>query len=179
MKLFSASARLFGLSLVFSVATIAQAAGTVVAAKPIDPQRYLGRWYEIARAPNGVQKDCQSATSDWAPNGAGQYDVVQTCHTGPAPGQAKVWRAVGQVLDQTAARIRIGFFGGFITKDYVVADRGDDYSWCILSTTNPRYVWIMSRRPVLGSAERSNLIARAHQLGFDVSNLVYDQPPPG
>lgn len=179
MKPFWVLARLFALSLVFSSATAARAAGEVVAAKPIDPQRYLGRWYEIARAPNGIQRDCQSATSDWSPKGSGQYDVVQTCRTGPAPDQAKIWRAVGEVLDRTAAKIRLGFFGGFVTKDYVVADRGDDYSWCILSTTSPRYVWIMSRRPMLDGAEKSSLIARAHELGFDVSNLVFDQPPPG
>ena len=73
----------------------------------------------------------------------------------------------------------LGFFGGFIKQDYVVVDRSDDYSWCILSTATPKFIWIMSRRPVLNKAQKSTLVARAHELGFNVTALVYDQQPPG
>ena len=166
------------MALLLACSTAARAADAV-AAKPIDPQRYLGRWYEVARLPNSFQKNCEAATSDWSKNSSGMYDVVQTCRTGSPSGPAKTWRGAGKVLDQTAARIRIGFFGGFIKQDYVVVDRGEDYSWCILATTTPKFVWIMSRRPVLDSAQKSNLVARARQLGLNLSGLVFDQQPPG
>ena len=148
----------------------------VSALKPIDPQRYLGRWYEVARVPNAFQKDCATATSDWSPSASGLYDVVQTCPAGAPKGPAKVWRGAGRVLDQSEARIRIAFFGGFFKQDYVVVDRSDDYSWCILSTAKPKYIWIMSRQPALEPSQRTALAARARQLGLDISRLVYDQP---
>ena len=179
MKVSLAAVRPLALGLFLMAASSAQAANIAVANKPIDPQRYLGRWYEVARVPNSFQKNCEAATSDWSRNTSGQFDVVQTCHTGSPGGPAQIWRGAGKVLDEAAARIRIGFFGGFIKQDYVVVDRSDDYSWCILSTATPKFIWIMSRRPVLNSAQKSVLAERAHQLGFDISGLVYDQQPPG
>jgi apolipoprotein D and lipocalin family protein len=180
MKLFLVSVRAISLGLAMAgIALSAHAADEAVASKPIDPQRYLGRWYEVARVPNSFQKNCEAATSDWSKKPDGQYDVVQTCHADSPSGPPQTWRGAGRVMDQAKAKIRIGFFGGFIKQDYVVVDRGDDYSWCILSTAKPKFVWIMSRRPVLDGNQKSVLVARARQLGLNLSGLVYDKQPPG
>lgn len=141
--------------------------------KPIDPDRYLGRWYEIARVPNTLQNGCEGATSDWTKTGAAQYAVVQTCHIGSPAGPAKVWRGSGRLI--APSKIRIGFFGGFIHQDYWVIDRDDAYTWSIMGTPDPRYVWIMSRRAVLSDAERAALVDRARALGYDTGKLVYDE----
>ena len=181
MVVLSRAARRVGLSIVLTLAGATSAlalAQTAVATKSIDPQRYLGRWYEVARIPNSFQKNCEAATSDWARQGD-DYAVVQTCHTGSPSGPSKTWKGNGKVLDPVAAKIRIGFFGGFIKQDYVVVDRADDYSWCILSTATPKFFWIMSRKPVVSAQQKAQLVARSRQLGFDVGPLVYDQQPPG
>jgi len=182
MVVLSRAARRVGLSIVLTLAGATSAlalAQTAIATKSIDPQRYLGRWYEVARIPNSFQKNCEAATSDWAKQGDGEYAVVQTCHTGSPTGPSKTWKGNGKVLDPVAAKIRIGFFGGFIKQDYVVVDRADDYSWCILSTATPKFFWIMSRRPVISAQQKAQLVARSRQLGFDVTPLVYDQQAPG
>lgn len=143
--------------------------------KPIDPQRYAGRWYEIARLPNKIQSDCATATSDWSRQSDGGFDVVQTCHNGA---EEKSWRGSGRITDAaTNSKFRIGFFHGLIQKDYWIVDRADDYSWCMLSMPNPKYLWIMSRRQVLSEAEKAALVAHARGLGFDVSKLVFDSQP--
>ena len=182
MVVLSRVTRLIGLSVILALGCASSApamAQTAVASKPIDPQRYLGRWFEVARIPNAFQQNCEAATSDWAKQGDGGYAVVQTCRTGSPSGPPVIWRGNGKVLDPVAAKIRIGFFGGFIKQDYVVVDRADDYSWCILSTATPKYFWIMSRRPIMSAQQRATLVARSRQLGFDVAALVYDQQPPG
>jgi apolipoprotein D and lipocalin family protein len=146
--------------------------------KPVDPKRYAGRWYEVARLPNKIQSNCEAATSDWSRESDGDFQVVQTCHIGSATGSPKVWRGSGRIVDDTNnSKIRIGFFGGLVQMDYWVLDRGDDYSWCMLSTPNPRWFWIMSRRPTLSPDEKAALVARARALGFDVSKLVFDSQP--
>jgi apolipoprotein D and lipocalin family protein len=170
----------------FGALTLALAASVAFATAPtspeptksVDPTRYVGRWYEIARFPNKIQADCAAATSDWAPAGAGVFSVVQTCHEGSPSGPQKVWRADGRVLNPGGTKIRLGFFGGLIQRDYWIIDRGDDYSWCIMSMPNPKYVWIMSRRPVLTAGQRSALVQRAHALGYDTANLVFDEQQP-
>ena len=134
-------------------------------AKPADPARYVGRWYEIARAPNSLQTNCQAPTSEWARRSDGQFDVVQTCHVGSPAGSPKVWRGAGRVIDNQGSKVRIGFFGGFVHQDYWIVDHADDYSWCIMGTPNPRYLWLMSRQAVLNGAQKQALVARARALG--------------
>ena len=119
------------------------------------PTRYLGRWYEIARVPNALQDRCEGATSDGTKGGDGQYHVVQTCHIGSPTGPTKIWRGSGRII--APAKIRIGFFGGFVHQDYWIIDRSDDYSWSIMGTPDPRYVWIMSRQPVLSPGQKAAL----------------------
>ncbi|QUD86854.1 lipocalin family protein [Phenylobacterium montanum] len=156
---------------------IAEAAPSATT-KPVDPKRYTGRWYEVARLPNKIQSNCAAATSDWSRDPDGEFEVVQTCHMGAANGQAKVWRGSGKIVDEaTNSRFRIGFFGGLVQMDYAVLDRGDDYSWCMLTASNPKWFWIMSRRPNLSPAEKAALVARAQALGFDTSKLIFDAPP--
>ena len=168
--------RRLGLFAVLFAATAVQAATpTPEPRKGIDPNRYLGRWYEIARVPNKLQDRCEGATSDWTRGSGGEYDVVQTCHIDSPRGPAKVWRGAGRLI--APAKIRIGFFGGLVQKDYWIVDRGDDYSWSIMGMPNARYVWLMSRRAVLSPAQKSALVARARALGYDTNSLVYDQQP--
>ena len=155
------------------------AQASIPAPKPVDPTRYVGRWYEVARLPNKLQTDCIAATSDWSRQPSGVFNVVQTCHIGAPLGPERIWRGAGRIIDAlTGSRFRIGFFGGFVHMDYQVLDRGDDYSWCILTAANPRFLWIMSRHPVLNPEEKAALVARAQALGYNTAGLVFDSHPP-
>jgi len=169
------------LAAVMSLGQIASAAPQQGAApepvKPVDPSRYVGRWYEIARLPNKLEQDCTSGTSDWARQGDGSFALVQTCHVGAANGPAKIWRAAGHILDVGKnSKIRIGFFAGLIHQDYWIIDRADDYSWCLMSTPSSRWLWIMARRPAVSPSLRASLVARARTLGYDTGRLIYDSP---
>ena len=147
--------------------------------KSVDRRLYSGRWYEIARLPNKLQKDCQAPTSDWSKQQDGAYSLVQTCRIGSPSGPSKTWRAAGRIIDAARnAKVRVGFFGGFIHQDYWIVDRGDDNSWCIMSTPTSKYVWIMSRHAVMSSGQKAVLVDRARSLGYDTTRLIYDEQPP-
>ncbi|HZC15953.1 MAG TPA: lipocalin family protein [Caulobacteraceae bacterium] len=147
--------------------------------KTVDPRLFTGRWYEIARLPNMLQKDCQAPTADWSTGQDGGYSLVQTCRVGSPSGPAKSWHAAGRIIDAIRnAKVRVGFFGGFIHQDYWIVDRGDDNSWCIMSTPTSKYLWIMSRSAVMPDEEKAALVARAHSLGYDTTRLIYDAQPP-
>jgi lipocalin len=47
-----------------------------------------------------------------------------------------------------------------------------------MSTPTSKWLWIMARRPVVSSSLRAALVARARNLGYDTTRLVYDQQPP-
>ena len=58
--------RIVILAIALTLAAPARAAGPAPA-KPVGPQFFTGRWFEIARSPNPNQKDCEAPTYEFAP----------------------------------------------------------------------------------------------------------------
>ncbi len=144
-------------------------------AKAVDLDRYLGRWYELARYEQGFQKDCDGVTADYARRSDGKIGVLNACRkpdgrTTQARGKAKV------VDPSSGAKLKVSFFGPFY-GDYWVLDRADDYSWSIVGEPSGRYLWLLTREAVPGPATRDTLIARAKALGYDTSMLRVTKQP--
>ena len=142
----------------------------------IELAQMSGRWYEVARIPNQLQRGCEAGTSDWTRAGEG-FAVVQACHKGKPDGPVAEWKAKARVADPaTNAVFKMSFFGGLVSKEYRVLDHRPDQGWLILSTDDGRYLWLMSQRPTLPAAIRAQALARIKQLGFDVGRLEFPLP---
>ncbi|PLK26949.1 lipocalin family protein [Novosphingobium sp. TH158] len=138
-------------------------------AKSVDLDRYLGRWYEIARYEQGFQKDCDKVTADYARRDDGKISVLNACvkpngKATSATGRAKV------VDTATGAKLKVSFFGPFY-GDYWVLDRAEDYSWSIVGEPSGRYLWLLAREARPGKDKVDALVARAAALGYDTSML--------
>lgn len=144
-------------------------------AKPVELNRYLGRWYEIARYEQGFQKDCDGVTADYSLREDGKIRVVNTCRKP----DGKVDYAVGKakVVDGSAgAKLKVSFFGPFY-GDYWVLDRADDYSWAVVGDGSGRYLWLLSREATPSAEKVEALYARARALGYDTALLRRTQQP--
>ena len=144
-------------------------------AKSVELNRYLGRWYELARYEQGFQKDCEGVTADYALREDGMISVTNRCRKpdgkiSDATGKAKI------VDTATIAKLKVSFFGPFY-GDYWVLDRADDYSWAIVGEPSGRYLWILSREAAPGKAKLDALIARTAALGYDTSMIRVTQQP--
>lgn len=135
----------------------------------------MGRWYEVARTPNVLQRNCQAGASEWTP-AQGGFAVVQSCHKGAPNGPLAQWKARATVADPSSnARFKMVFFGGVVSQDYVVLEHKVEQGWLILATANGKYLWLMSQRPTLAAAVRAQAVQRIRQLGFDPARLEF--PP--
>jgi apolipoprotein D and lipocalin family protein len=145
----------------------------------IELAQMMGRWYEIARLPNQIQKGCQAGASDWTRSGEG-FSVVQTCHKGGPDGPLSQWKAKARVADPaTNAKFKMTFFGGLVSQEYWVLDRRDTDGWLILATHDGRYLWLMSQHPTLPAGVRAQAVNRIKQLGFDPGRLEWPAPAQG
>ncbi len=70
------------------------ASPSVEPAKPVELERYLGRWYEIARYPNRFEKGCEAVTAEYAKRPDGLISVTNTCREGAPDGPVR--RAIGK-----------------------------------------------------------------------------------
>lgn len=140
----------------------------------IEIAQMMGRWYEVARVPNALQNGCLAGASDWTPQAAG-FAVVQSCRKDG--GALKTWKAKATVSDpRTNAKLKMSFFGGVVSQDYVVVEHRPEHGWLVLATANGKYLWLMSQKPVLPAAIKTQALARIRQLGFDVGRLEFPLP---
>lgn len=142
--------------------------------RSVSSDLYSGRWYEIARTPNTMQKDCQGATSDFQGLAGGVFTLVETCHRGSPTGVAKTIKARARIVPASEnTRFRMSLFGGLIHQEYWILDHADDNSWAVMGTPGGNYVWLLSRRPSLPATVRAAALARVGALGYAPSRLIF------
>jgi apolipoprotein D and lipocalin family protein len=143
--------------------------------KSVDLQKYLGRWYEIARYEQSFQKGCEGVTADYSLRADGNIDVLNRCRK--PGGKSSEARGRAKVVDgETKAKLKVSFFGPFY-GDYWVLDHADDYGWSIVGEPSGRYLWILNREATPEEAEVKKLIDRAKGLGYDTSMLLRTKQP--
>lgn len=145
-------------------------------AKAVALDRYLGKWYEVARYDMRFQKGCEGVTAEYSKRPDGLIRVLNTCRQDAVDGPVRTAEGKARVVDTTTnAKLKVSFFGPF-SGDYWVMDRADDYSWAIVGEGSGRYLWLLSRKPPT-DADRAALTARAKALGYDVGMLRQTQQP--
>jgi apolipoprotein D and lipocalin family protein len=142
----------------------------------LDVERYMGRWYELARYPNRFQKKC---TGDvvvfYASRPDGRIDVRNTCVTAKGPIDATgVARRVS--ANGPASVLEVRFAPAFLSflpvwGDYWVLDLAPDYSTAVVGTPDRDYLWILSRTPDVDAPTYARLIEAARTQGYDVSRI--------
>ena len=162
----------------FALAALTLSPASGVAAQTVDMNRFDGRWFEIARSPNDVQKDCRRAQIDFTPQSrANRYGVLVTC-TRRADGVVETLRANARITDPgTNRNFRFSLsgllsFGGLAGQNYRVQAHADDYSWAILSLPNRSDWWIWHRDQSPAAGVRADLVRRAAALGLPTGQVV-------
>ena len=148
-------------------------------AKAVDISQYVGRWYEIARYENDFEKGCEGVTADYTAREDGLIGIINTCRAGAVDGAIKTVDGKAKIVkDSNNAKLKVSFFGPFYVGDYWVLDRADDYSWSIVGEPSGRYLWILSRKPVLTNIQMNILNAKVKAMGYDISLIYYPKQPP-
>ena len=144
----------------------------------VDPERYVGRWYEIARLPNSFEEGCEGVTADYARRADGLLRVVNTCREGSPAGTLKSSTGRARIVDETTnAKLEVSFFGPF-WGDYWILDLADDYAWAIVGEPEGRYLWVLSRTPTISAELWTSINAKLTALGYDVSAVHLTAQPP-
>jgi apolipoprotein D and lipocalin family protein len=144
----------------------------------VDLDRYVGRWYEIARYPNTLQRDCTGdVVVSYALRPDGRVDVRNLCATAQgaieAVGVARRADPGGpaSVLEVRFAPAVLSFLPA-VWGDYWILDLAPDYSTAVVGDPTRTYLWFLSRTPLIDGPTYARLIDAARRQGFDVDRLV-------
>jgi len=143
----------------------------------LDTDKYLGRWYEIARFPVRFEEGCVGVTADYALRDDGQIRVVNTCRQGTLDGPVE--QAEGRARVEGPGKLSVTFVPWlpFARGDYWVLYLDADYSLSVVGSPNGKTGWILSRTPQITEAQRATAEAALQRNGYDTGRL-YDTPQP-
>lgn len=138
-------------------------------AKPVDISNYSGRWYEIARIPNRLQRGCVAGTVDYTLEN-NRVRAVQRC-TVAQENRVRVFRSSGRILNPGANSKTRLTFAGFWSQEYWVIDHAPD--WALVGDPSGKYLWLMSRRASLPQPSLEAAVSRIRALGYDPARLEF------
>lgn len=121
---------------------------TVEPVRGWDIQRYMGRWYEVARIDHRFEKGLERTQAEYTPLPDGSVHVL---NRGYDAGRRRWKSAEGKartVHGPGVAALKVSFFGPFYGGYNVVA-LDADYRWAMVVGSDLRYFWILSRTPEL------------------------------
>ena len=136
-------------------------------------EKYLGKWYEIARLDQSFERGLTRITAEYSLRPDGGLKVL---NRGYSASENKWQEAEGKayfVGDPTQAHLKVSFFGP-IYGSYIVfeLDR-ENYQYALVSGPDKSYLWLLSREPKIKDDIKKTLIAKAASLGFDTRQLIF------
>jgi apolipoprotein D and lipocalin family protein len=135
----------------------------------LDPARYAGRWYEIARYPVSFEAGCAATTADYTLLTDGTLKVVNTCSAGGPMGPVR--QIEGRAVPSGPGRFEVSFAGVPFKGPYWVLWVDEGYRTAVVGVPSGRAGWILNREPTI-PADR---LAAAREIldfnGYDLSRL--------
>ena len=159
------------------LAGCAQVPDGVQAVNGFDAERYLGRWYEVARLDHSFERGLDNISATYTSRDDGGIDVLNRGYD-RAEGQWREARGKARFVGpRDVAMLEVSFFGPFYGGYNVVA-LDPDYQLSLVAGPTRKYLWILARRPDPPREAVDRLVQRAGELGFDTSALIWVRHDP-
>ncbi len=139
---------------------------------PFVADKYLGKWYEIARLDNSFERGLSQITADYSLGTDGEIKVI---NRGYAIAEKEWQQADGKayfVEKSDVGYLKVSFFGPFYSA-YIVVLLDENYQYALVTSSSKSYLWILARQPKLSAAVQDKLIKKAAELGFETDQLIY------
>ncbi len=134
--------------------------------------RYLGKWYEIARLDHSFERGLSDVSATYSPRDDGGIRVLNRGYDE----RAGIWKdAEGRAYfigEPTVGSLKVSFFGPFYGGYHIIALDKENYSWAMISGPSRDYLWILARTRQLPPAVLEILLRQAKALGFATDQLI-------
>jgi apolipoprotein D and lipocalin family protein len=135
--------------------------------------RYLGRWYEIARLDHSFERGLSEVTAEYSRREDGAVRVLNRGYRAEDAEWSAIEGVARFVGEDSVAHLKVSFFGPFYGS-YIVFELGAErYDYAFVSGFNQDYLWLLARTPQVPEALRQSFIEQANSLGFDTRELIW------
>lgn len=134
--------------------------------------RYLGKWYEIARLDHRFERGLEQVSAEYSMREDGGVKVLN-CGFDTEKSEWK--QAIGKayfVEDNTAGYLKVSFFGPFYGSYVIFELDHQNYQYAFISGPKTSYLWFLSRTPKVSDELLDKFYTLAQSKGFDTGELI-------
>lgn len=144
----------------------------------VDLNKYLGKWYEIARIDSWFEKGCVHATAEYSLDN-NIINVLNSCRMNVPNGELKQAHGRARVVpNSNNAKLKVSFlpkalrlFDPFFSGDYWILKIDPNYEVVLVGAPSKKYLWILARSEQIDAGIYNDYIQYAKSLGFDIDKL--------
>lgn len=142
----------------------------VVGIPDFNSDRYLGKWYEIARLNHPFEVNMDSVTAEYSLREDGMIKVVNRGYnTKKMKWEDAEARAV---TTKIPGQFKV-YFIPIIAGNYKIAYLSEDYSLAVVSGGTKKFLWFLARDKKISKEDLDRMLSVAAVLGYDTSKLIY------
>lgn len=144
----------------------------VEAVRNFNTQKYMGKWYEIARLDFKYEKDLSDVSATYFLNKNG---IIEVYNRGFDFKENK-WKEANGKADfngeEGQGALKVSFFGPFYSG-YNVVMMEPDYETALVFGDSHDNMWILSRSKTISEDTKQKFLRYAEQKGYDTSQLTW------
>lgn len=153
-----------------------------IEAVAIDIDRYMGRWYEIARFPNRFEEGCAGVTATYERLSRQRIAVVNICREGELDAEPQQVKGRARVIDPGKLSVsflseRMSMFDGLAAGDYWVLWVDEDYTTAVVGEPSGRTGWILARTPRIDDETKAEALGALTDAGYTTDALHWTEQP--
>lgn len=135
-------------------------------------ERYLGKWYEIARLDHRFERGLNNVTAVYAMNDDGTVRVINKGYSS----KNKEWEeATGKakfVGSPDVGHLEVSFFGPFYGAYVIFELDKENYQYAFI-TGSENTLWLLSRTPTVSDELKNHFINTVDKLGYNSDALIF------
>lgn len=160
---------------IFSLFVLVSCTGMPELVKPVQKfelDRYLGKWYEIARLDHSFERGLSQVSAEYTLKDDGGVKVL---NRGFSTEKNKWNEAEGKayfVDKRDVGHLKVSFFGPFYGSYVVFELEKENYEYAFISGPNTDFLWLLSRTPQVKPKVIDKFKRMAKERGFAIQNLI-------
>lgn len=138
-----------------------------------DVDRYLGKWYEIARLDHPFERGLSNVTAEYS---RADGDEIRVLNRGfdTAKGEWREIRGRARLSgDPRTGSLEVSFIGPFWGGYHVIALDRENYAYAMVTGPSRSYLWILSRDKTPDDRVVADLVSKARAWGFETERLIF------
>lgn len=141
--------------------------------KTLDVQRYMGKWFEIARFDYHFEHNLVGSTVEYTLLPDSTIEVVTCGYCDDFSGPCVRARGIAQVDPDCPGKMKISYLWKFYAEYNILEIDEQNYGYALVGSNTRRYLWLISRTPHLPQDTLRHLLNCAKSRGYDISMLKW------